>query len=226
VTSIFQRAMGVDFAKLHPELMRRFSVGIASGTACVATGIMSQIWHGSAAIRPLLRLGASRHILFPEQGRDIQFTMENWPYLDRAGRETVTFNRTFELPRRRRRFDATMVYDEASGRLIDYLGTHQHVAADLAFTADDRGGLVIRSARQRFRMAWLDIPVPPLVTGEARVCEWYDDVLKRFHIEVRVSNRWLGPLFGYRGTFDCRYISVTTTPVPAVAKPVREEHRV
>lgn len=226
MSSIFQRAMGADFERLHPQLARRFSVGLVSGTACVATGVMSEIWHGSGLVRPFLHLGASRHILFPEQGRDVAFTMENWPYRDRAGRETVTFNRTFELPRRRRRFDATMVHDQASGRLVDYLGTHQHLSADLTFGTDGAGGLVIRSSRQRFRMAWLNLAVPPLVTGDAEVHEWYDDSAEQFHIDVQVGNRWLGPLFGYRGTFTCQYFSLGTTPVPAVAKPVREEYRV
>ncbi len=50
--------------------------------------------------------------------------IENHAYVDRFGRETVTFNRTFELPQRRRRFVATMVHSERRGGVVDYLGTH------------------------------------------------------------------------------------------------------
>lgn len=222
MTSIFQRAMGASFDRLHPRLAERFSVGVDSGIACIATGTMSLIWHGAALTKPFLHLGASRHILFPEQGHNVPFTIENWPYLDRAGRETVTFIRTFELPRRRRRFDATMVFDEQSGRLVDYLGTHQHLAADLTVTADAQGTLVIHSTHQRVRTRRMDVRVPALVTGQAEVREWFDDREGRFHIDVRIANDWLGPLFGYRGSFTCRYVNLDQAPTPASAKPARE----
>lgn len=222
MTSILRRALGADFVRLHPKLRERFSVGLASGTACLGSGTMSRIWHGNPMIRPFLHLGASRHILFPEQGTDVPFTIENWPYLDRAGRETVSFTRTFELPARRRRFDATMVWDSATDRLIDYLGTHQHVATELRFAADGAGGVRVRSTTQRFRMWRLDCPVPAMVTGHARLHEWYDTAEGMFHIDVRVVNRWLGPLFGYRGRFTVRYVDLHRVPVPASVKPAKE----
>lgn len=225
MTSIFQRAMGTDFERLHPKLRERFSVGVDRQVACIGNGTMTRIWHGSALIKPLLRLGAARHILFPESGAHVPFTIENWPYLDRAGRETVTFVRTFELPGRRRRFDATMVFDAATGRLVDYLGTHQHVAADLTFTADDAGGLIIRSTRQRIRSRRLDARIPHGLTGDAQVREWFDEDEGRFQIDVRVVNRWFGPLFGYRGSFTCRYVDLASTPTPSAMKPDREEIR-
>jgi hypothetical protein len=225
VTSIFQSAMGAGFDRLHPRLAERFSVGLHTGLACVATGVMSRVWHGSGLTVPFLHLGVSRHILFPEQGRDIPFTVENWPYRDRLGRETITFNRTFELPGRRRRFDATMVFDHSTRRLVDYLGTHQHLAAELSFDPDGRGGLVIRSGEQRFRMHAVDVQVPAPLTGRAEVRERFDDGDGRFHIAVRVTNRWLGPLFGYHGSFTCRYLDIGQAPAPACAKPLVEEGR-
>lgn len=36
--SLFRTAMGAGFERLHPELRRRFSVGLASGEACVGRG--------------------------------------------------------------------------------------------------------------------------------------------------------------------------------------------
>lgn len=225
MTSIFERALGPDFHRLHPMVRERFAIGLDPGTACIATGVMSRIWHGTPLIRPLLHLGASRHILFPEQGTDVPFTIENWPYLDRFGRETVTFTRTFELPARRRRFDATMVFDHATGRLIDYLGTHQHAAAHLRLAVDDRGGLVITTGEQRVRFGRLDSRVPEVISGHARVRESYDEDAGRFRIDVRVANRWLGPLFGYRGTFRARYFDLRDTPAPAAVRPTREESR-
>lgn len=52
MTSIFHRAIGPDFGRLHPELQRRFSVGLGSGEACVGTGTMERIcWTESSPIR-------------------------------------------------------------------------------------------------------------------------------------------------------------------------------
>ncbi len=72
--------------------------------------------------------------------------------LDSFGRETLTFVRTLELsPTLRRRFDATLVSHPASGHVVDYLGTHQHLAVDLDVSVDDHGALHISSGEQRFR---------------------------------------------------------------------------
>lgn len=223
MTSIFERLMGErEFGRLHPCMRERFSVGLDSGVACVATGVMTRVWCRSAVFKPFLRVGASRHILFPETGREIPFTIENWPYLDRHGRETVTFTRTFEFPERRRRFDATMVYDPSARRLVDYLGTVQHLAVDLWIRADERGGVVITSSGQRWRNRRLDVPVPAALTGHAEVREWFDESQERFQIDVTVVNPIVGSLFGYRGTFRPRYLDLCTVPAPASAKPFRE----
>ncbi|AHH97132.1 DUF4166 domain-containing protein [Kutzneria albida] len=226
MTSIFERAMGTaEFGRLHPMVRERFSVGLSSGTASIATGVMSQVWCGAAFTKPFLHLGKTRHILFPETGTDVPFTMENWPYLDRAGREVVTFTRTFELPGVRRRFDATMVVEQHTNRLIDYLGTHQHVGVQLHLRAGADGALVIRSGEQRFRMGRLDFRVPAMLTGTAAVREWFDEDTERFGIEVRVVNRRFGPLFGYQGGFTARYLDTGVIPTPASVKPTKEETR-
>lgn len=216
---IFQRALGDDFDRLHPQLQRRFGFG----TGCVGSGTMDRVWRGGGFTRPFLWLGAKRHILLPGQGSDIPFTIQNYPYRDSLGRETVTFVRTFTFDRPHR-WDATMIYSPERGCIVDYLGTHQHVAVDLHPSVDDRGGLVIHSGEQRFHEGPLHFRIPGLVTGDAVVRESYDDELGRFRIDVEVTNRRFGPLFGYHGTFSCSYPSVAS--VPAAVKPVREQARV
>lgn len=226
MTSIFQRVIGSDFDRLHPMVRRRFSVGLDSGEACVGRGRMDRIWHGKAFVRPFLALCATRNILIPDTGRDIPFTIENFPYLDASGREAVTFNRTFSFPwRRPRRFDATMIATADGDRVVDYLGTHQHLATDLDFRVDD-GALVIRSGTHRFREGPVDLRVPELIGGEAEVRESYDDQMGRFRIRVRVANRRFGPLFGYQGSFTARYLPVSGPDLPARLRPKREEARV
>ncbi len=87
------------------------------------------------------------------------------------------------------------------GRIVDYLGTHQHLAVDLDLSVTDQGGLRIRSGEQRFYEGLIGFRFPPFLSGIADVCESYDDDAECFHIEVNVTNRRWGPLFGYSGSF-------------------------
>jgi hypothetical protein len=220
MTSIFERHLGHDFARLQPQLRERFGFSSGDGVACIGSGVMERIWRGPAFTLPFLYLGTARHILFPEQGVDVPFTIENYAYQDSNGRETVTFVRTFDLPRRSRRFDATMIYSPARQRIVDYLGTHQHVAVDLECSVDSRGGLWIRSRGQRLYEGPLAARVPSLLLGEATAHEWFDEVIDRFRIEVGVRHRRFGPLFGYRGTFTAQYRPATAPP--RAVRPLRE----
>jgi hypothetical protein len=224
MTSIYQRALGADFGRLHPQIQRRFGFSSADGVAAVGTGVMEQVWHGPAYTLPFLYVGAWRRIMFPEQGRDVPFTIENYAYRDRYGRETVTWIRTF-ANKRRRRFDAYMVYSETRGRIVDYLGTHQHLAVDLHLSVDDRGGLRLRSGEQRFYEGPVAFRFPLLFSGVADVCEWYDEAAGRFRIEVVVHNSRWGRLFGYRGAFAVEWRAVPPGSTPGALRPAREEQR-
>jgi hypothetical protein len=225
MTSVFRQAMGSDFDRLHPELQRRFGISSAAGVACRGRGVMDRIWRGAAFTAPFLRIGSWRNILVPIHGTDVPFMIENYPYVDSLGRETVTFVRTFDLPPRRARFDATMIYSERRGTVVDYLGTHQHLAVELDLEVDQRGGLVLRSGVQRFYEGPIGFRFPLLASGVAELHEWYDDDRQEFNIEVAVTNRRFGPLFGYRGRFTCVYEPIGSGGVPASVKPLREERR-
>lgn len=225
MTSMFRTVMGADFDRLHPQLQRRFSVGLTTGEACTGHGVMDRVWHGRGFVKPFLALGGTRNILVPRAGRDVPFRIENVPYADSFGRETVTFVRTFDLPGRSRRFDAQMVLSPKGDRVLDYLGTHQHLASELYFHAEPDGSLLIRSGEHRFREGPVDARVPELIGGEAEVRESFDDVAGRFRIQVRVVNRYFGPLFGYEGSFRATYTDIATCGVRPGLRPVREEAR-
>ncbi|MFF3911290.1 DUF4166 domain-containing protein [Streptomyces sp. NPDC001848] len=225
MTSIFRTVMGAEFDRLHPELRRRFSVGLATGEACTGRGVMDRIWHGKGLVKPFLVLGGTRNILLPRQGRDVPFVIENIPYADTFGRETVTFVRTFDLPGRARRFDAQMVLSPKGDRVLDYLGTHQHLASELHFSAQPDGSLLIRSGEHRFREGPVDVRVPEAIGGRAEVRESFDESTGRFRIRVRVVNRYVGPLFGYEGSFTASYADVGVCGVRPGLRPVREEAR-
>ena len=224
MTSIYQRALGAEFKRLHPMIQRRFGLSSESGLASVGTGVMDRLWHGRLFTLPFLYLGAWRRIMFPERGREVPFTIENYAYIDPHGRETVTWVRTFAT-RRPRRFDAYMIYSEQRGCIVDYLGTHQHLAVDLELSVDERGGMRIRSGAQRFYEGRLAFSFPRALSGEATVSEWYDDRAARFCIDVRVTNARWGPLFGYNGTFDVEWRTVARGAAPTTITPRRYEQR-
>lgn len=221
MSSIFQTALGTEFERLHPMMRRRFGVGLDSGEACVGRGMMTSIRRGPWWTVPFLQIGRMRNILIPDTGTDVPFVIENFPYRDPFGRETVTFVREYTLGRRRRRFDATMIVHD--GSIVDYLGTHQHLAVDLDLRVDDRGGLVLTSDAQRFYEGPVEFRFPMLFSGRARLNEYYDDADQRFHIDLEVHNHRLGFLFGYHGTFECQWMPAADAP--ARLKPVRHERR-
>ena len=224
MSSIYQRALGSDFARLHPEIQKRFGFTSQDGIALIGSGVMDEIWHGAPYTLPFLCIGAWRRIMFPERGANVPFQIENYAYVDRLGRETVTWIRTFQtkVPRR---FDAYMIFSEQRRRVVDYLGTHQHLAVDIDMTVAPNGGLRLRSGAQRFYEGAIDFSFPMLFSGVADVCEWYDDAARCFRIEVAVRNRVWGPLFGYKGGFQVERIPVAAGVVPSRILPVRTEAR-
>lgn len=222
--SIYERALGADFARLHPQIRRRFGFASADGVASIGRGVMDEVWHGRPYTLPFLYLGTWRRIMFPERARNVAFTIENYAYRDRFGRETVTWLRTFETARPRR-FDAYMVYSEERGRIVDYLGTHQHLAVDLDLKVDNEGGLTLVSDEMRFYEGPVGFRFPPLFAGIAIVREWFDDAADRFRIEVNVANRTWGPLFGYCGAFEVEWRPVPPGTLPPDKRPAREERR-
>lgn len=221
MTSIFQEAMGEDFDRLHPMLQRRFGMGLEAGYGCVGTGVMTSIRRGPWWTLPFLHLGRVRNILIPDVGTDVPFTIRNFPYRDPYGRETITFAREYAVRARPSRFDATMVLD--AGRVVDYLGTHQHLAVDLRMRAEPDGSLLLTTHAQRFYEGPVGFTFPLLLSGTAVLRESWDDALQAFRVDLTVRNRVFGFLFGYQGTFTCAY--VPATDAPAELKPRRHERR-
>ena len=222
--SIYQRVLGSDFAKLHPQIQRRFSLTSGGGVAAIGTGTMDRIWHGALYTLPFLYVGTWRSIMFPEQGRNVPFSIQNYAYRDPLGREIVTWVRTFSTSKVRR-FDAYMIYSEQRGCIVDYLGTHQHLAVELELNVAPNGGLRLRSGAQRFYEGPLSFSFPLFFSGVADVCEWYDDQEKCFRIEVSASNRKWGKLFGYSGRFQVEWKTVLPNYVPPEILPARVEGR-
>jgi hypothetical protein len=221
--SIYERAMGSDFTRLHPEIQRRFGLSCSDSVASIGTGVMQEIWHGPRYTLPFLYLGSWRRIMFPESGLNVPFQIVNYCYVDDLGRETVTWIRTFQT-KRPRPFDAYMIYSEQRRRIVDYLGTHQHLAVDIELSVAPNGGLALRSGAQRFYEGPVGFSFPMLFSGIADVCEWYDDAHQCFWIKVVVQNRAWGRLFGYNRHFTVEWRPVVSD-VPETYLPRRTEPR-
>lgn len=225
MTSIYKTALGDEFDRLHPKMQWRFGFSSSDETCQIGTGIMDEVWRGPWWTLPFLLLGSTRRVLFPSRGRSVPFTISNYAYLDRFGRETVTWSRRFKFRRRLRSFDATMIYSKERETIVDYLGSHQHLAVDLDCWVDDDGAMCLRSGEQRFFEGPVAFRFPLLLSGVANVREWWDENDQCFRIDVHVANRLLGPLFGYRGSFTVSERPCTDADIPLDVRPVREELR-
>ncbi len=221
--SIYEQALGDKFELLHPRIQERFGFNSKDRRASIGRGVMDKIWRGKFFTLPFLYVGSWRRIMFPESGAAVPFTIRNYAYSDPFGRETVTWIRNFETPHPRR-FDAYMIYSEERGCIVDYLGTHEHLAVDIQLSVDARGGLRLRSGAQRFYEGFIRFNFPMIFSGIADVCEWYQESDQKFHIDVNVRNEVWGPLFGYSGTFDVESIKFDGQ-IPEDLVPARYERR-
>jgi Domain of unknown function (DUF4166) len=225
MTSIYQDALGDDFARLHPRLQHRFGFSSADNTCQIGTGTMDQVWRGPFWTLPFLFLGSTRRVLFPSRGSNIPFTISNYAYIDQFGRETVTWSRRFKMKNRIRAFDATMIHSAKRGAVIDYLGTHQHLAVDIRCSVDEDGAMCIHTGDMRFYERFVGFSFPMLFAGHAAVRESWDEPSQQFKIDVNVKNRVFGPLFGYHGSFTVTERPCTVTEIPLDVLPVRQEWR-
>jgi hypothetical protein len=223
--NIYKKALGKDFEKLHPELQRRFGIALEDNTGFRGTGVMEKIYHGPFFTVPTLAMGIPEHLLFPETGRNIPFTIENYTFMDTLGREAVSWIRKFHFSKKVRHFDATMVHSEKRKGIIDYLGTHQRLGVDLEISVTENGGMRIRAGRQRLYGRSMTLNLPKAFSALAEIEESFNSASGLFEIEVKVKNFFCGDFFGYKGSFKAEYFPVKPEEIPAYARPLRNEIR-
>ncbi len=209
--SIYERALEEDFERLHPKIQRRFGFDSTDDVAAIGRGEMAYVRNGGLLVYPFLLVGATHNTMFPEENTAVPFEIRNYAYEDAYGRETVTWLRTFRMPKERR-FDAAMIYSEERDRIVDYLGARHHLAVDIDLEVSDEGGVRIRSGDQRLYAVGHGVDFPMLLSARATVHEWYDDEDETFRIHVAVRNDVVGLIFEYEGRFDVEWIDCETAP--------------
>ncbi len=224
MASIIEKALGSEFSKLHPQIQARYVFSSSDSQCAVGIGTMDKIWSGSRLYWPFLAIGSLRNIMSPELGENIPFRIESWAYKDSLGRETLSLNRIFEFPKPRL-FDEYVVEAADSPHLLIYVGSHQHLAVELFVSVSNRGGLNLRSGRQRMFTRFGSVRFPLLLSAEASIHEFYDDVTRRFRIEAKVCNRLLGDVFCATGSFSNSIESVPPDGVPKRVRAIVEQSR-
>lgn len=224
MASIYEEALGDDFSKLHPLLQKQYALSSSDKVMTVRSGVMSRVWHGGVLTWPGLYIGALRNIMFPESGTNVPFQVENYLYRDRFGRETVSWLRSFRMSRLRK-FDEYFIAGDKPKQFKVYVGTHQHLVADMELSVDERGGLRMETGNQRLYEGHLAFRFPMALSARATVQEWYDEKARSLRIHVDVKNPWYGSVFGCEGLFQVEHRELPCVGIPRHAKPVREEIR-
>ncbi|CAG9622289.1 DUF4166 domain-containing protein [Sutcliffiella rhizosphaerae] len=209
--SIYEQALGENYKQLHPQLQKKFGLTSEMKIASICHGVMEEIWGGRFYMYPFLQLGTLKNITFPERGKDIPFTLENYAYQNSFGQECMAWIRRFHF-NKTRSFDATMIYKSNRRRIVDYLGIDQDLITDIDISVLDNGGIRLLSAPLVLYKHGLKVSIPRFFSGTAEALEWYDDEKEQFHIQVEVKNRYFGTIFGYRGTFTIEYFSFDSFP--------------
>ena len=104
-------------------------------------------------------------------------------------------------PAATRAFDATMIHSKERDTIVDYLGTHQHLAVDIDCSVDDDGRHVHPQRRAALLRRPGRLPLPAALLGRRQRPRVVGR--RRRALPHRGPRRQplLGPLFGYRGSF-------------------------
>ena len=223
--SVYQQVLGDDFYRLTPQLQRYFGMPYA-GSHGRGTGVYEVAGSEKRWLRPILRLFASRNILFAERERNVPFTVLNRPDGDilratrlfhfgdtgsaTTGGAQLSSAAARRLAKRRTQLTTRTMIDEMrviDGVLHDYLGTNGEleVTFNLFVTEDNLtmissgSWLRLGIGSRRFRLKL------PTVFG-ARVVLTERWELDHQRVSVTLTNPLLGEIFTYRGTFTYDWV--------------------
>ncbi len=209
MTGVYEHALGSAAADLHPKVRERYGIGPDDEIACVGRGRMD-ISRGTHML-PALYAMTYGDLLFPEAGSDVPFSVTTVGHRIDAGHEALTTKRVFEFGSKRRRFDSLTVWDDAGGRLLDFLGRHGLIATEL-HPRVEAGALVIDAGRQWLRAGERYVPLPGPLAATVEVRDRYNDTDEQFHVTAVVKSTLTGHILSYRGAFTQEFEPLETVP--------------
>ncbi|MCP3739309.1 DUF4166 domain-containing protein [Rossellomorea sp. BNER] len=195
--SIYKKVLAERYEQLHPMLQKRYDLK----ERFKGSGVMKTIQGGPKWLYPVSWIGVKWKLLFPENGKNVPFSIVNSIKIGTNGEEQVHWERIFYFKNQRRYFNALMSFDSERNVVKDYLGEPHIVYSDLSFTATRQGYLKIESKRQRLVLGKIEIPLPRLFQGIATVIEKYIEARDVYYIKVEVRNPLIGVVFRYEGEF-------------------------
>ncbi len=234
--SIYQQALGKDFARLQPELQEYFSLLPGSGHYGVGEGVFDVAGCRQTWLRPLLKLTSGEEAFFPEFGAGVPFRIENHAHLDPFGRPSLTARREIRFPSRKRIFqDTTSLVESSHGpRLVDYLGRFRRMVTDLNLSVTEEGRLRGVSEASRLFLGHLRLPLPAALDAKAYAEQWWehgaDGGTGQHRIQVKVIQPQIGEVLVYAGRMQYRlrpYVGGSSAQsfLPRYAQPDRWEGR-
>lgn len=184
-----------------PAALREQFTAADAQYAVVLTGRVERVWRRHGWLRPFFSLLARADILFPETGCDVPASLTITRHLDRHGDPCQRWCRVFAFATLRR-FNATMAYDRETGHVVERLGPAGILQVPWTIRFDAPGRLLILAERVEFCLgdwhlrlpAWLGLGVRAVEEADAA----YNDLIR---IDIVISHRLLGPVFGYNGEF-------------------------
>lgn len=185
--SIFRRALGDDFARLHPQLQHYFD----PPDGVTGEGIFDEAGSRLRWLSPVWRMLARFGLLFPEYGTGVPFTVRMVPLA--SDRVATTRSLRFATGAREVSDETHLV----AGRLIDVHARGRILVHMLPRVLDD-GSLVMTAAATRLRVASVLLRVP---TVPITLTQRWDEARQQFRIDVSLRLPLLGEVFGYRGSF-------------------------
>lgn len=135
-------------------------------------------------------------IFFPETGRDVPASM-----LVTQTSDGVEWRRTFWFPRVRR-FNATMTRGVGRDSVIERVGPRGILEIPWQVRVKERDRIEITTGRLMLHIGRSQFSVPGLMQVAVRAVERaVDDAI---HVDLVLSHRLLGDIFGYDGSFTVR----------------------
>jgi small multidrug resistance pump len=193
-SSPFAPVLGMHRERLASPLAVQF-FGTDGGHRVRMDGVMHRVWHRHEWLRPFFMLLAFAHIFFPDVGHDVGASMVVSPT-----KHGVTWRRTFAFARRRR-FDATMSYRAGIG-VVEQVGPWGLIQVPWCVSVIASDTIEITTGRVWLQAAGWKLMIPEVLQVAVKAVERVmGDAIE---VELVLTHRYLGPIFGYDGTFNVR----------------------